>query len=124
LRNGKGQEIVFDIEPGCRTGESSHDATRFEAVITCVFLSVDGEKRLRRYSSVQDFASVQGSRGWYYENGRDGMMSYNPAQSHWFRGDTFALLWANGGHPGSSVEVVRRWVADADGKSMAEWTPI
>ena len=80
--------------------------------------------------SVTEFSGVQGQDNWYYgyypnfgggsfqqlpyfdSNGSVDLGPWwelTPSQPSW------ALLWADGGHPGWSQWVVRRWISEVDG---------
>jgi hypothetical protein len=67
------------------------------------------------YRASTDFSTVQGYRNWYYLDSNGSQMSYEAANSWWHGSETYLLIWASGGHPGSYLNSVRQWRAPANG---------
>lgn len=68
------------------------------------------------YSSLDDFADTQGRECWTYVDSSGAVMVFDNANSRWRKEpDEAAFLWRNGAHPGSSVDVVRRWQVPVSG---------
>ncbi len=64
----------------------------------------------------------QGKNGWYYCYGKaDGKyyrLTYSELDRRWETGDEtepYALIYENGAHPGGSFDVIKLWLAEADG---------
>ncbi len=68
------------------------------------------------YSSRDDFSDSQGRECWNYLDSSGAPMIFDNARSLWRKEpDETALLWQLGAHPGSTVDVVRRWQSPVDG---------
>ncbi len=65
------------------------------------------------YNAVADFSGTQGFHGWYYLNSNGGQLTWNG--NFWSGSDGYISLWDDGGHPGDSTDLVRRWVAPQAG---------
>lgn len=63
------------------------------------------------YSASADFSSTQGPV-WYYKDSSGSNLSW--AGTYW-AGTGYLSLWDTGGHPGTPLDAMRRWVAPADG---------
>jgi hypothetical protein len=63
------------------------------------------------YRASVDFSSTQGFRNWYYLYGSGTQMNF---VNGWWRGagnEPYMLIDAAWGHPGASVDAIRRWKA-------------
>ena len=68
------------------------------------------------YSSQDDFSDAQDRECWSYLDSSGAPMVFDIGRSLWRKEpDETALLWREGAHPGSSVDVVRRWVSPLTG---------
>ena len=71
--------------------------------------------------SMNEFSSTQGQGNWhygYYDKPSSANFvpdTWDNANSWWAGSETYCLLFANGGHPGSTDWSVRRWVAETSG---------
>jgi hypothetical protein len=74
------------------------------------------------YDAPVDFSTVQGTQNWTYRDNA-GLMGtvitsgqlFDTHGASWQGNETFALLWFDGGHPGTATDVIRRWTAPAAG---------
>ncbi len=60
------------------------------------------------------FSSTQGVQGWTYLDSA-GSMTYDTTTNFYRGSEQYALLWSDGGHPGSTVDSIRRWTATTTG---------
>lgn len=68
------------------------------------------------YSSREDFSDVQGRACWSYLDSTGTPMVFVPGRALWRKEpDETAFLWRDGAHPGSTVDVVRRWQSPLTG---------
>lgn len=67
------------------------------------------------YQASRDFSDTQGLRNWSYLYDGSNPMTFDIYTNQWRGTQQYMLLWANGGHPGSLVDVTRRWTAPANG---------
>jgi hypothetical protein len=68
------------------------------------------------YSSQDDFSDAQDRECWSYLDSSGTPMLFDNTRSLWRKEpDETALLWREGAHPGTSVDVVRRWVSPLSG---------
>jgi hypothetical protein len=67
------------------------------------------------YQASRDFSGTQGLRNWSYLYGSGNPMTFDPYISKWRGTQQYMRLWENGGHPGSNMDVTRRWTAPASG---------
>lgn len=67
------------------------------------------------FSSVADFNTTQGYRGWYYLEQDGTQMTYNTTNVRWEGRQAFQSIWNVGQHPGATLGSMRRWVAQATG---------
>jgi hypothetical protein len=62
-----------------------------------------------------DFSGTQGFRNWSYLDSSGALLVYDPVNSRWKGVESWLWLWANGCHPGTSRDIVRRWTAPQAG---------
>lgn len=68
------------------------------------------------YSARDDFSDAQARECWSYLDSSGAMMMFDNVRSLWRREpDETAWLWRDGAHPGSTVDVIRRWQAPVTG---------
>lgn len=68
------------------------------------------------YSSLDDFSDAQDRECWAYLDSSGAPLIFDNTRSLWRREpDETALLWSQGAHPGSSVDVVRRFISPVSG---------
>ena len=67
------------------------------------------------YVASVGFSSEQGKNGWSYWDSSGSPMTFVAAQNWWQGPDPFVNLTAIGGHPGSTLDAVRRWTAPKAG---------
>jgi hypothetical protein len=58
---------------------------------------------------------VQGYRGWFYRDSLGKNLVFDSAANRWKGATAWMYLTATGGHPGSALDSVRRWVAPSSG---------
>ena len=67
------------------------------------------------YQASRDLSDTQGLRNWNYLESSNSQMTWDSYKKFWRGSEQYALLTANGGHPGNNVDVTRRWTAPASG---------
>lgn len=68
------------------------------------------------YSSQTDFSDSQDRDCWAYVDSAGAAMAFDNTRSLWRKlPDENALIWANGMHPGSTVDPVLKWTGPLDG---------
>lgn len=68
------------------------------------------------YSPMDDFSDTQGRDCWSYLDSSGAPMVFDNANARWRKQvDQGVYLWRSGGHPGGTVDAVRRWVSPVDG---------
>lgn len=68
------------------------------------------------YSARDDFSDTQARDCWTYLDTGGVLMMFDNARSLWRKEpDETALLWRDGAHPGSTVDVLRRWESPVTG---------
>jgi len=68
------------------------------------------------YTASANFSSTQGQNNWYYLTSTGAQMTFDSTNNRWKGSQTYpALLWGDGGHPGSNTDAVRRWIASSAG---------
>lgn len=64
------------------------------------------------YDAIAQFSGQQGGDCWWYLDGAGTPLQFFPERSRW---EGAALVWNTGLHPGSQIDVIRRWTAPGDG---------
>ncbi len=79
------------------------------------------------YAADDDFSLTQGFRQWTYRDAAavwTSTITSGPIFQFngptWMGSESFALLWANGGHPGAVSDAIRRWTAPQAGQARIE----
>ena len=67
------------------------------------------------YRSDWDFSNVQGTRGWRFLESSGRLMTFDPAEYIWKGAETDSFIAPISVHPGSDVDVIRRWTAPKEG---------
>ncbi|MFO0726651.1 MAG: DUF1588 domain-containing protein [Myxococcota bacterium] len=68
------------------------------------------------YSARDDFSDTQSRECWTYLDTGGTLMIFDNGRGLWRKDpDETALLWRDGAHPGSSVDVLRRWESPVTG---------
>ncbi len=71
------------------------------------------------YSSRDDFSDAQDRECWTYLDTNGTPMIFDITRSLWRKEpDETALLWREGAHPGSTVDVIRRWHSPYTGTAL------
>ncbi|HEY3104654.1 MAG TPA: Ig-like domain-containing protein, partial [Pyrinomonadaceae bacterium] len=120
IENGNTSGFAFDITANVAPGDRLNfainarsacwcDSTNFDPTITFTASAT------RTYQASSDFSSLQGQRNWYYVDSNGAQMTFEAANNWWHGGETYLLLWGNGGHPGNDTESVRQWRASSGG---------
>lgn len=112
-------KLTQQVDPGTGT-----DAISSGSVTT----TADGELILGAtlqvgatvYSASADFSSTQGPV-WYYKDSSGANLSWTG--TYW-AGTGYLSLWDTGGHPGTPLDAMRRWVAPADGSVRVTGTAL
>jgi hypothetical protein len=73
------------------------------------------------YQAEADFDLVQGPV-WFYRDSSGASLTVNPSFQWWEGSQPFLFLWADGGHPGTTRDAVRRWVAPEEGTARITGT--
>jgi RHS repeat-associated protein len=100
-----GDQINFVVN---KRGENGCDSTNFDPTIAYTPLA-------GTYRASADFSNVQGQRGWYYLDSNGAQMTFDAGNNWWRGAETYNVIWADGEHPGSASDAVRRWVAPVGG---------
>lgn len=75
------------------------------------------------YTAIDDFADTQGRECWTYLDSSGAMMVFDIVNSRWRKEpDEAALLMRDAAHPGSTVDVVRRWQVPVSGSVRIQAT--
>jgi hypothetical protein len=74
------------------------------------------------YQAAADFSFVQGQRGWSYLDSTGALLTPDTAAQMWRGAAPYVQLWSNGGHPGWTIDVVRRWTAPQSGTARITGT--
>ena len=69
------------------------------------------------YQALEDFSSVQGTRGWTYRDSTGAAMTWDATNRRWKGPQSYLILGPGWGHPGSTRDAVRRWTAPEDGSA-------
>lgn len=112
-------KLTQQVDPGTGT-----DAISSGSVTT----TADGELILGAtlqvgatvYSASADFSGTQGPV-WYYKDSSGSNLSWTG--TYW-QGAGYLSLWDTGGHPGTPLDAMRRWVAPADGSVRVTGTAL
>jgi hypothetical protein len=67
------------------------------------------------YRASTDFSGVQGQRNWFYLDSLGNRLTFNATTNVWQGSELYMLLGATDGHPGATLDAVRRWVAPGAG---------
>ncbi len=74
------------------------------------------------YQAQADFSLVQGQRGWSYLASTGALLTPDAAAQLWRGAAPYVMLWSSGWHPGSTIDVVRRWTAPQGGRARITGT--
>jgi subtilisin family serine protease len=67
------------------------------------------------FKASTDFSGTQGSHQWRYLDSTGASLVYDAVAKTWKGSESYLWIWADGCHPGSSRDVVRRWTAPQAG---------
>jgi DNA-binding beta-propeller fold protein YncE len=67
------------------------------------------------FTASADFSGAQGFRNWSYLDSNGTPLLYDSAASMWKGTEAWLWLWANGCHPGTGRDIVRRWTVPQSG---------
>ncbi|WP_181416816.1 LamG-like jellyroll fold domain-containing protein [Nitrospira lenta] len=126
-----GDAVDFVINRGA-DGSNSYDTTAFDPTISFASSTTTTSPTTppptgssaagTTYRASTDYSAVQGQRNWFYLDSLSNRMTFNTAANVWQGPEPYMVLGSNYGHPGTTLDAVRRWVAPGAGTAQISGT--